>query len=108
MYTSCSSEKLNWMILVQPGNFLLILRLDETEISLLLYVREGLPSKTLTKYRQNECVENIIVKVNQRTKKWLLSSSYHPHMTFIENNLNHLSKCLDYCSSKYDQKMCEK
>ena len=49
-------------------------RLDK---GLLLYVRENIPRKILNEYPSEKPIEDIYVKVNLRSRKWLLPCSYN-------------------------------
>ena len=42
------------------------------------------------------------VEINLKKKKWSFSCSYNTNRENIENHLETLSKCLDLCSSSYD------
>ena len=68
---------------------------------IMLFVREELPSKPLSKYKQNSSVENIFIEKKLRSKKWLLSCSYNPNLTLLNNHIQNISKGLDFYSSKY-------
>ena len=68
----------------------------------MLFVGEEIPSKLLSQYKSNRSVENIFIEINLRSKKWLLSSSYNPNLTLLNNHIQNISKGLDFYSSKYD------
>ena len=56
-------------------------RLDRTckGEGLLLYVKNGIPSKQIKlKLIENEAFEGFFVEINLRKKKWLLCCSYNP------------------------------
>ena len=61
---------------------------------ILLYVREGIPSKLLkgTEFKGN--LEAMFVEINLRKKKWLLSCSYNPQKCEIRNHLGSVGKNL--------------
>ena len=44
----------------------------------LIYVREDIPSKQLTKHVFPEDIEGLFVEINLRKSKWLVLGSYHP------------------------------
>ena len=69
---------------------------------LLLFVRQEIPSKLLSQYKSNSSVENIFIEINLRSKKWLLSCSYNPNLTLLNNHIQNISRSLDFYSSKYD------
>ena len=59
-------------------------RLDRTEHGggLILFIREHIPSKLLPNVNPGN-VENIVVEINLRSKKWLLSGLYNPNVGLI-------------------------
>ena len=79
-------------------------RLDRNQNgrSLLLYVREDIPSKILKEYAPEKPIENIFVEINLRSRKWLLSCSYSPKTNLIADHLHCIGRGIDFCSSKYD------
>ena len=89
------------------GQFLLngyrtLFRLDRNAHgrSILLYVREDIPSKFLLV--EKNLIESFIVEKNLRNKKkWLLSCSCNPKKTFLSNHIAELSKSLDLFTTKY-------
>ena len=44
----------------------------------------------------------MFVEINVRKRKWLISCSYNPHTSCIENHLNYLGKGLDSLSNKFE------
>ena len=68
--------------------------------SIMLYVREDIPSKFLSV--ENQPIEGFYVEINLRKKKWLLFGTYKPHRNNIGNHLDSLSKNLALYSSAYD------
>ena len=79
-------------------------RLDRTMHGggLMLFVREDIPSKLLPNIDPSGNIENIVVEINLRSKKWLISGSYNPNVSHIQNHTVNLSKNLDFYSSKYE------
>ena len=79
-------------------------RLDRTNNGggLLLYVRNHVPCKVLNAFENLENFEHMFLELNLNAKKWLLSCSYNPNSNSIAHHLDHVSKGLDYYSSKYD------
>ena len=67
----------------------------------MLYIREDIPSKSLTEIKLDNEIENIFIEINLRSKKWLISGSYNPKLSHIKNHLQEIGKGLDYYSSKY-------
>ena len=45
---------------------------------ILVYVREDIPSKELSKHTQPSDIEGIFLEINQRKTRWLLFACYHP------------------------------
>ena len=70
--------------------------------SLMLYIREDMPSRLLTEYKPSENVECLFVEINIRRKKWLLCCSYNPDKNNISYHLHHLNKCLDVYLKHYN------
>ena len=68
----------------------------------LVYIREDMPSRLLTEYKQPENVECLFVEINIRKKKWFLRGSYSPHRNNISNHLHHLNKDIDVYLKHYD------
>ena len=67
----------------------------------MLYIREDIPSKSLTEIKldneiENIFIENIFIEINLRSKKWLVSGSYNPKLSHIKNHLQEIGKGLDY------------
>ena len=60
--------------------------------SILLYVREDIPSKLLN---SDLSVEGLFVEIRLRKKIWLLCSSYSPKKNLIANHLNCIGRNLD-------------
>ena len=80
-------------------------RIDRTAHGggLMLFVREDIPSKLLPNINPSCSIENIFVEINLRSKKWLISGSYNPNISHIQNHTVTLSKNLDFYSSKYEK-----
>ena len=79
-------------------------RIDRTAHAgdLMLFVREDIPSKLLTNINPSCDIENIFFEINLRSKKWLISGSYNPNVSHIQNHTVNFSKNLDFYSSKYE------
>ena len=68
---------------------------------ILLYIRDDIPSKLLSK---NKNIEGFFVELNLRNKKkWPLSCSYNPKEATISSHLAELSRNTDLYLTKYDQ-----
>ena len=68
----------------------------------MLFIWEGIPSKFFNANTSISGIENLSVEINLRSKKWLISGSYNPHLNSIQNHLVQLSKKFDFYSSKYE------
>ena len=68
----------------------------------MLYIREDIPSKSLTEIKYDNEIENIFIEINLRSKKWLISGSYNLKLSHIKNHLQEISKDLQYYSSRYE------
>ena len=79
-------------------------RIDRTAHGggLMLFFREDIPSKLLPNINPSCNIENIFVEINLTLKKWLISGSYNPNVSHIQNHTVDLSKNLDFYSSKYE------
>ena len=69
---------------------------------LLVYIKDHIPSKQLTKYILPKDLQIIAFEVNLRKTKWLLISIYRPHRTQDQYFLDKLSSLIDYYSPTYD------
>ena len=69
---------------------------------IILFVREKILSKILSEYEPNSSVENTFIEINLESKKWLLSCSFNPNLTLLNNHIQNISGGLDFYSSKYD------
>ena len=47
-------------------------------------------------------VETIFIEISLKSKKWLLSCSYNPNLTLVNNHIQNISRGLDFYLSKYD------
>ena len=54
---------------------------------IMLFIREDIPSKLLHADTSISGIENLLVEINLCSKKWLISSSYNPHLNSIQNHL---------------------
>ena len=63
-------------------------RLDRNQNGggVMLYIREDIPSKSLTEIKLDNEIENIFIEINLRSKKWLISGSYNPKMSNIKKS----------------------
>ena len=70
----------------------------------MIYVREDIPSKLLSKYSTPDDIEGMFVELNFRKSKWLLYGTYHPpkqkdvyYFTNVGNALEFYNKTYDKC-----------
>ena len=66
---------------------------------IMLFVRGKIPSKLISEYKSKSSVENIFTEIS---RKRLLSCSYNPNLTLLNNHIQNISRGLDFYSSKYD------
>ena len=69
---------------------------------ILLYIKSHIPSKEIPNTRLSNPSEGFFVEINLRKKKWLISCSYIPNKTLIQNQLLEISNKLDLCSARYE------
>ena len=67
--------------------------------SILLYIREDIPSTLLN---TELLIEGFCIEINIRKKKWLLVCTYNPNKNLILNHFKEIGKNLDNYTSKYD------
>ena len=70
---------------------------------ILLYVREDIPSKELSKYKFPTDIEGICIEINLRKCKWFLFGTYHPPSQKDQYYFDHVGKALDVYSEFYDK-----
>ena len=70
---------------------------------ILLYIRSDIPSKEIPNSRLLSPSEGFFVEINLRKRKWLISCSYIPNKSLIQNHLLEISNKLDSCSSRYEK-----
>ena len=75
-------------------------RRDQNEFwgGIMVFVREDTPSKVIPSLS----IEGIIIELNFRKKKWLLSCSYNPNFNTNTDHLEILRKNLDLYSVQYE------
>ena len=67
----------------------------------IIYMREDIPSKILTKHVLPTDIEALFIELNFRKCKWLLSGIYHPPSQSDQYLFDRLDKHLDvYSNSK--------
>ena len=69
-------------------------RLDRAQHGgdIIVFIWQGIPSKILNADTSINGIEDPLVEINLRSKKWLISGSYNPHLNSIQNHLVQLSK----------------
>ena len=79
-------------------------RLDRTINTggIILYVREDIPSKSITCPQSANPIECIFIEINFHKKKWLIGSSYNPSKATITGHLETISGHLNYLYTHYD------
>ena len=70
---------------------------------ILIYIREGIPNKLISKHTFPDDIEGIFVEINLRNIKWLLFGTYHPPSQFDQYYFENLSKALDIYSEHYEK-----
>ena len=72
-------------------------RLDQNKFGggVLIYVREDIPCKQLTKHILPDYIEGIFVEISLRKAKWLLFGGYRPPRQQAEYFLKHVNYALD-------------
>ena len=69
----------------------------------LIYVREDIPCKQLTKHKLPDDIEGIFIEINLRKVKWLLFGTYHPPQQQAEHFLKHVNFALDTYRQIFDK-----
>ena len=70
---------------------------------ILIYVREDIPSKKLSKHTFPDDIEGIFVEINLRKTKNLLFGSYHPPSKSDNYYLDSIGKAIDIYSKDYEK-----
>ena len=80
-------------------------RLDRNKFGggVLIYVREDIPCKQLTKHILPDNIEEIFVEINLRKTKWLLFGGYRPPRQQAEYFLKHVNYALDTYRQTFDK-----
>ena len=66
---------------------------------IMIYIRDDIPSKLLTKHVFPDDIEGLFVELNFRKSKWLLMGAYHPPSQSNSYFFEHLDKALDIYSN---------
>ena len=70
---------------------------------ILIYIREGIPTRLLNVHNFPNDIEGLFVEINLRKTKWLLCGTYHPPSQNDKYFFDYLGKALDTYSDKYDK-----
>ena len=73
---------------------------NSPEGGILLFSREETQSNFLSEYKPNTSVRKIFIKINLRSKKWLLSCCCNPNLTLLNNHIQNTSRIIGFYSSK--------
>ena len=74
--------------------------------TILVFIREDIPSKLLNISYNASDIECLEIEVNLRKVRWLVICSYNPHKNNISNHLENLSKVLNRNLSQYERFLC--
>ena len=66
---------------------------------IMIYIRDDIPSKLLTKHVFSDDIEGLFVELNFRKSKWLLMGAYHFPSQSDSYFFEHLDKALDIYSN---------
>ena len=69
----------------------------------MIYVRQDIPSKRLSKHNLPSDIECLCVEINLRKSKWLLCGTYHPPSQADKYYFEHLGRLLDIYSNSYEK-----
>ena len=69
----------------------------------MIYVRNDIPSKQLTKHTIDGEIEGLFVEISLRKTKWLLYGTYHPPSQNKSLYIDSVSSALDTYLSQYDK-----
>ena len=80
-------------------------RLDRTGNggSIMLYVKEHIPCRMLSKFSFEKEIEAFAIEINQRKVKWLLVCSYYPNFCNLSVRLNATDEAIEFYSKTYDK-----
>ena len=79
-------------------------RLDVSSTSggILVFIKENIPSKLLTKLTIPSNLQILPIEVNLRKTKWLILPIYKPPSTTENYFLDHMNRLIEYYTSEYD------
>ena len=67
----------------------------------LIYIREDIPSKKLTRHAFPDDIEGLFIEINLRKCKWLLMGSYHPPSQSDQHYFDSVGRALDIYNDSY-------
>ena len=70
----------------------------------MIFIRDDIPSRVLTKHVFPDDIEDLFIELNFRKTKWLLFGTYHPPTQSDSYYFNNLDEALDLYS-RYDKKL---
>ena len=70
--------------------------------SILLNIRQDIPSKFLTNLKISKNLEMVIVELNFQRKKWLVCCSHNPQKSNITKHPDVIGNNLDFYSPRYE------
>ena len=76
---------------------------DRNGGGILIYVREDIPSKILTRHTFPDDIEGLFVELNLKNVKWLLFGTYHPPRQSDKYYFNNITNALDLYLERYDK-----
>ena len=79
----------------------MVLELPKTGI--LLFVRENLITRLLSRHSFPHDIEILFIELNLRKKQWLICSCYNPHKNLINYHLQELAKGIQIYSNNYHE-----
>ena len=66
---------------------------------IMIYIRDDIPSKLLTKHVFPDNIKGLFVELNFRKSRWLIMGAYHPPSQSDSYFFEHLDKALDVYSN---------
>ena len=70
---------------------------------LLLYTNENIPSRKLTEHILPDDIEILCIELNLKKEKWVIMGIYRPPDMSQNYFFNHLSRIIDFYSTKYER-----
>ena len=70
---------------------------------LLLYTNENIPSRKLTEHILPDDIEILCIELNLKKEKWVIMGIYRPPDMNQNYFFNHLSRIIDFYSTKYER-----